>query len=117
MKNKWTPFIVFTLFLLIVLGAIACRSTPPIVGYWQDVEQKNQYLEFSKDGRVIFDDGKNIITGTYELIGDNYIKVKFEGLGGAFFSLFGADTWKYQIAGDTMTLQVGGESATLKRVR
>jgi hypothetical protein len=80
MKNKRTPFIVFTLFLLIVLGAIACRSTPPIVGYWQDVEQKNQYLEFSKDRRVIFDDGKNIITGTYELIGDNYIKVKFEGL-------------------------------------
>ena len=117
MRNKWRLLIVFTLFLMIVLGSVACVSTSPIVGCWQDIEQKNQHIEFSKDGKVIFDDGKNIMTGTYELIGDNYVKVKFEGLGGAFISLFGADTWKYQISGDTMTLQVEGESTTLKRVR
>ncbi|MFC1909590.1 hypothetical protein ACFLXD_07105 [Chloroflexota bacterium] len=77
----------------------------------------DEHIEFSNDGMVIFKDGENTMTGTYELIGDNYVKVKFEGFHGAFISLFDADTWKYQISGDTMILRNEDDSATLKRIR
>jgi len=118
MKNRWMRLVLFTLCLVLVSGLVtACTSASPIVGKWQYTQQKNQYLEFFKDGRIIFDDGTNVITGRYELIGEEYIKVTFEGLAGAFTAFFGADTWKVKISGDTMTLQVGGKTATAKRVR
>ena len=81
MRNKLVRVTLIVLTLVLVSGlAVACTVvTPPIVGKWRDT-QLGQYIEFSRDGHVVFDDGKNIITGKYELIGDNYVKVSFEGI-------------------------------------
>ncbi len=118
MRNKLVSVALIVLTLVLVGGlAVACTVvTSPIVGKWQDT-QLGQYIEFSRDGHVIFDDGKNIITGKYEIISDNYVKVSFEGITGAFVALFGGDTWKFQVSGDTMMLSYGGKTATLRRVR
>jgi hypothetical protein len=88
-----------------------------IVGKWQYTQQTNQKIEFFKDGRVVFDDGQYIFSGTYELIGNEYVQVLFEGIAGAFSMLGGADTWKYNISGDAMSITAGGNSAILRRVR
>ena len=123
MRTKWRFIIIFTLLLMIVLVSVACVSTSPvvstspIVGYWQAIEEEDEHIEFSNDGMVIFEDATNIMSGTYELIDDNYVKVKFEGFRGFYISLFGADTWKYQISGDTMILQIKDDSGTYKRIR
>ena len=58
-----------------------------------------------------------VSTGKYELVGDDIVKLKFDSLAGSMMSLFGADTWQYQISGDTMSVHIGGLTGTLKRVR
>ncbi len=92
-------------------------ATIGIVGKWQHTELKNQYMEFFKDGRLVFDDGQYMISGTYELISNEYIKVSLEGIAGAFAAMGGAETWKYRISGDTMTITAAGKSSILRRVR
>ena len=117
MKNRWVGIAIVTLSLVLLGGLFtACTATSPLVGKWHDAKQ-NSYIEFSWDGKVILDDGMNIITGTYEIVGDDYVKVRLEGFAGAWIAFFGADTWKFEVSGDTLILQQGGKSATLKRVR
>jgi hypothetical protein len=116
MKNKWMRFTLLLVSLILVSGLLfACTSKPSIVGYWQDTKQKNQYVEFTSDAKIIIDNGEMVLTGTYELIGENYVKSDDLNLG-VFFEL-GSYTLKYQISGDTLKLQAGNESKTLKRVR
>jgi len=119
MKKKWILLTIPALFLMLVSGlSIACESTPSIVGYWQDTEDSNNYIEFSADGKVIFDDGNDITTGTYELLTGNYLKFKIDGFIVFSQTLFMNDTsCKYEISGNTLTLQVKGETITLKRIR
>ena len=95
----------------------ATSESSGIIGRWQHKTLVNQFMEFFKDGRLVFDDGQYIITGTYELIGDEYISLYFDGLAGAFASMSLADTWKYYISGDTITIYAAGEKAVLRRVR
>lgn len=117
MKNKWMWVSCVALAVIAIGGfGMACGITSPIVGKWQDTQQSNLFIEFFSDGNVIFSDGELVISGKYELVGDEYVKVKFEGLPGAFMELFFADTWQFQISGDTMTLQAAGETSTLRRV-
>jgi hypothetical protein len=118
MRNRWMRVALIALFLILVTGMVmACTVSSPIVGRWQDTQNKSQYLEFFKDGRVILDDGNLMITGTYELIGDDYVKLRFEGIAGAFVALFGAETSRVEISGDTMRLTQGGRTTTFRRVR
>ncbi len=91
-------------------------STTGLVGKWRDTKT-NQTIEFFKDGRLVFDDGQYMISGTYKLIGNEYIQVALEGLAGAFAAMSAAETWKYQISGDTLNIVAAGKTATLKRVR
>ena len=91
-------------------------STTGLVGKWRDTNT-NQTIEFFKDSRLVFVDGQYIISGTYKLIGNEYIQVELEGLAGAFAAMSAAETWKYQISGDTLNIVAAGKTATLKRVR
>jgi len=122
-RTKWRFIIIFTLLLMIVLVSVACVSTSsiiitsPIVGYWQAIEQEDEHIEFSNDGMIISEDAEDIRSGTYKLIDDNHVRVKFKGFYGIFISLFGADTWEYQISGDTMILQIKDDRGTFKRIR
>ncbi|MFC2033807.1 hypothetical protein ACFLTT_00165 [Chloroflexota bacterium] len=117
MLKKPVWFVILSLLLILVtLSCIGCSIFNPIVGKWQE-ERTGQKLEFSYDGKVIVDTGGFVVTGQYELIGDEYIKVELEGLAGAFVSVFGADTWKYQIEGDLLTLEMMGKSSTFRRLK
>ena len=104
------------LFLIFLCGiAVGCTAFSPIVGKWQDTQTRDT-LEFTSGGDVILKSGSYIVTGKYELVGSDVVKVRLEGLSGAWMSLFGGDTWQYKISGDTMTVTVAGRSSVLKRI-
>ncbi len=102
--------------LVIVTGS-ACSLKPSLVGKWQSVQKTNEYIEFLKDKNIIFDNGSTRATGKYELVGDEYVKVNFEGLAGGLLNLFSANTWKYHISGDLMTVEIGNQTLTFQRVK
>jgi hypothetical protein len=118
MKNKLVGTIFIVLALILVGGLVnSCTSsTSPIVGKWQDTKG-GSYFEFTRDGLVILDDGTNVVSGNYELIGDDYINVNLGGIPGNFYTLFDAHTWKFQVSGDLMTVQAGAQTLNLKRIR
>jgi hypothetical protein len=115
MRRKWLVVALLTLSLA-VLGVSACASKS-LAGKWQNANKTEQTLEFLKDGGVIFNNGGVIITGKYELVGDDVVKVDFEGLAGGVLNLFTANTWQYQVSGNLMTITILGETATYKRVK
>ena len=105
------------LILSLLLGiAAACTAFSPIVGKWREIDS-NDTIEFTSGSDVIAISSGNILTGKYELIGSDVVKVRFEGFGGAWMSLFGGDTWQYEISGNTMTVKIGNSSASFKRVK
>jgi len=116
MKNIWIRSTILTLVLILTgLLLVACASKPSIVGYWQDTQIKNRYVEFTSDGKVIIDDVEGIFTGTYELISGNYVKFDSPMLGLLYD--IGVYTLKFQISGNTLKLLGGNKSITFKRVR
>lgn len=118
MKNIW---IRLTLISLVIISTslllIACTSKPSILGYWQDTKQKNLYLEFIDDGSLILDNGEAIISGTYELISENYVKINNIALPYIINAEIFGDTLKYEVSGNSLNLQAANESITLKRIR
>ncbi len=115
MKNKFIFIISITLLITILcVVAFGCTSFSPIVGKWQYVGNTDT-IEFTSGGDVIIKSGTNLLTGKYELIGSDVVKLRLEGFAGGWMSLFGGDTWQYEISGDTMTVSVGGKSSVLKR--
>ena len=115
MRKKLIITISAVLFLALLGGMIVgCTAFSPIVGKWQDIKTKDT-IEFTSGGDVIAKTGGYVITGKYELVGSDVIKLRFEGLSGAWMSLFGGDTWEYEISGDTMTVTAAGKSSVLKR--
>ena len=87
-----------------------------IVGRWQDTKLPNQYIEFFETGRVMIDAEGYLVSGTYELIGDEYIKLYLEGFAAGWAAMMGADTLKYYISGDILTISVTGKSEAFRRV-
>lgn len=115
MINRLMRVALIVLSLVLVSSLIAgCATTPSIVWRWQDTEQSDQYIEFLNDGRVILDTGNFVFTGTYELVGENYVKMDFEGLSGALLNLFSKDTQRFEISDDLLVLD---NDTTLRRVR
>jgi len=105
--------IIFTLF---IIGAIfGCSVISPIVGKWQETDSRDT-IEFTSGGDVILKTGINVMTGKYELVGSDVVKIKLEGFSGAWMSLFGGDTWQYKISGDILTVTVSGKTSVFKRI-
>ena len=114
-SNILSKSISIILILLLIIGiAIGCSSSS-IVGKWQDTESSDT-LEFTDDGDVIVISGGNIMTGKYELIGSDVVKVRLEGLSGAFINLFAGDKWQYEISGNTMTVKIANRTSVMKRL-
>lgn len=117
MRKKLGITISAILFLTLLGGmTVGCTLFSPIVGKWQDTQSQDT-IEFTSGGDVIIKSSGYVITGKYELVGSDVVKFRFEGLGGALIGLFGADTWEYEISGDTMTITVAGGSSELKRIQ
>jgi hypothetical protein len=118
MKKQSGLKLAVILCLILSLGFIAScssNSTHPIVGKWLD-SQNQASMEFTANGKFIIEAQDQLITGDYELIGDNIIKIKMEGLVGAALSLFGGNSIKYDITGDTLTIVIAGETVYLTKV-
>ena len=113
MKNRLISITLIVLSLFLVSSLMGC-GTPSIVGRWQYTGESDWYIEFLNDGRAILDIDNFVFTGTYELVGENYIKMDFEGLAGAVLNLSSMDTQRFEISGDILKL---GNDTTLKRVR
>lgn len=88
-----------------------------IVGKWQDTRSSDNYMEFFNDKRLVLGSGGIIVTGTYELIGEEYMKVYLEGLAGGWAAMTGQDTLKYLISNDILTITIAGKTTTYKRIR
>jgi hypothetical protein len=116
MKIEVLKTIFTNIFLILIsLSIFSCAMFSPIIGKWQDTESSRQ-IEFTRDGKVIIKSSGHLTTGTYELIGDDVVKLKLEGLVGGFASLFGGDTWQYSISGNTMTVLAAGNTSTFNRI-
>ncbi len=87
----------------------------PVVGKWKDGGSPVT-IEFTRTGDVIVFNQDYVITGKYELIGSDVIKLRFEGLPGGLLMLFGGDSWQYEISGDIMTVRAAGKVSKLTRV-
>lgn len=115
MNSKRSKYIIFGLACLLFINTfLGCTYFSPVVGKWQD-KQSHNTVEFTRDGKIIMDTNGYIVTGEYELVGNDVIKLSFQGLGGGMLSAFGADTYRYTISGDTMTLEGAGGTDTLYR--
>lgn len=115
MRKVW-KCLIFIIFVLILVSLllVGCSSEPSIIGYWEDIKQKNIHLEFTSDGDLIIDNGELVFTDKYEIISENYLE--FDNLTlGIVYDLIGY-TIKYHISGDTLKLQVGEVVKTLKRI-
>ena len=91
---------------MILTPILLSSCSTSIIGLWQDTDTGNK-IEFVNDGRVILDTNSQILTGNYELLSDNYIKIEIEGFIGVFQSLSGMDKWSYQLKGNSLTLNSG----------
>ena len=115
MKNRLIKMIsrMFLLSLLMVF-ALGCSSASHIVGNWEDNTNKNA-VEFTKDGNVVVNTNGYLISGKYQLTGNDIVNLKLEGVNGEIASALNGDTWQYMITGDNMTVQVGGQSLIYHR--
>lgn len=114
-RNKLLRIILLSMtFPLLLVTTFGCTYFSPIVGKWQDNKSQDT-IEFTRDGNVVMESGGYFISGKYELIGDNIVKLDFEGIGGDLLSAFGGDTWQYTISGDTMTVEGAGGTSILYR--
>lgn len=115
MNNRLIRITLMSSLLLMVAFSEGCSSTSHIVGNWEDNTDKNA-VEFTKDGNVVVNSGGYLTSGKYQIIGKDIVNLKLEGLTGEMASALDADTWQYTISGDTMTVQVGGQSISYHRV-
>ena len=118
MNSKYTHLFLIALVLLAIgILSVSCTLTSPIVGKWQ--EANGDITEFTWNGRITVYSERSVLTGTYEIVGGDYLKVKFDGIAGAFSSFFGTDTMKYRVSGDGSILQIaqGRQTRMLWRVR
>lgn len=77
-------------------------------------ENKTYYLEFLENGQVLnISEGEEwLADGTYEFIGDTYVKIKWSVLRGTFFNEI--YLFKFEISGNKMTLHGQGCTRLIK---
>jgi hypothetical protein len=117
MRNRLSKFLCFSIiFVLLVIAITGCNLFNPVLGTWEN-SATGSTLEFTSDEHVIYKMGTYLITGSYELIGDDIINVDFEGIGGMLLTTFGGSTWEYTISDGVMTIVAGGVTTTYDKVR
>ena len=115
MNKRWKLLCLVSLVAVMILAIAGCGKAS-IIGEWQSTEDANVHLEFTQSGNLIIDTGNGIITGTYELLSDNYVKANISGLAGLLVILSNKDTWKYEVTKSDLTLSVDNNIQTFTRV-
>ena len=121
MKLNWI-YSTIIVVIIICTQLIACSSKPDYVGKWETEEGVN--LELTEDGHIIYEhilleafDWDNPAIGTYEVYGDELIKVSFEGNYGAALRLSDTDTMKLTVKGNTMVVVWDDITGEYKKVK
>ena len=104
MKNK----LYCALFFMVIL-LTACAGTSKIVGSW--VDSDGGKYEFYKDGSMTISTLGITMSGSYELIDRETLKMSLEGLLG----LGGSTIFNYKVSGDQLTLATGDLTIVLGR--
>ena len=117
MNKGWKLACLACLIAVIILAVAGCGGKPSIVGNWQSTEDAGTTVEFTDTGNLIINTGNHIYNGTYALLSDNYLSVKFSGLAGALIPLFQKDTWQYTVTKTDLTLSADNDVKTYKRVK
>ena len=114
MNYKYPLAIIISTILLAFFTGCANK---PIIGEWQDMNSRN-YVEFMSDESLTVKVNEHLIFGTYELLGDNAIKVELN-YANTWLDVFGGDTWNYSIDGTTLTLEnnYNGKITKFRRLR
>jgi len=105
MKTKL--FIILIVAVLLISG---CSASNKIIGRWEDTDGI-QY-EFYRDGTITIDSYGITVSGDYEFIDKETIKINLAGLWG----LAGASVMEVDISGNQMTLNEGGIAIILEKV-
>jgi hypothetical protein len=102
--------------MLFLVGVnVSCTYFSPLVGKWKDSQSQNT-IEFTRDGNVILNSNGYLISGTYQLVSNDVVKLNYVGLSGGMARMFGVDTWQYSISGNNMTVEAGGSSDVFNRI-
>lgn len=100
---------------LLIVENISCTYFSPLAGKWQDSEGQDT-VEFTRSGDVIFENNGYTFTGTYQLVGSNVVNINLQGDAGTVFGMEGINSWQYTISGNSMTVEMGGNSDVFNRV-
>ena len=121
-RNRLIPIILLLVIIVIAVTSCGSPSSTSIVGRWQHTQGEDQYMEFFSDGRIQLENAGNILTGTYELTGDDRISLIIEGM----YEIdiedpdapeTGVAVATYEIDGDVLTLSQGNEPSRFIRVK
>ena len=108
--NMLTKILLSFLVLALCIPLLSCASSSPIVGKWQN-STLDQTVEFTGDGKAILGSKGNFTAGTYQLVGDEIVSIKLNGLTGEI-----ATAWQYKISGDKMEVTTAGDTTAFHRV-
>jgi hypothetical protein len=115
-KIIWKILGLVVLAMVVVLLVAGCGGKPSIVGKWQSTDDANNSIEFTKDGNLIVAVNGHTVTGTYEVLSDDYVKVNVSGVTGLLALLFQKDTWKYIVTKSDLSLSGDKLTRTFKRM-
>ncbi len=101
--------LVFILFLSVAL--VGCSSSVNIEGSWVDYD--NSVYTFYKDGTIIIESFGIKLSGEYEFIEKDTIKLELDGLWG----IGGATIFEVEKSGNQLTLTSSGQSILLEKKR
>ncbi|MGD1118474.1 MAG: hypothetical protein ABR886_03205 [Dehalococcoidales bacterium] len=117
MKSGWKFICLGCLVILVILSVAGCGGKPSIVGKWQSADDANNSIEFVQGGTLIADIGGHTVTGTYEVVNNDYVNVKVSDVTGLLAALFNKGTWKYTVTATTLTLSGDIVTRTFTRVK
>ena len=97
----------FMVMLMVV--AVACKEdNNPLVGKWENPEDRSQSFEFFQNGTVAIGNEGITVTANYEIVDDTHLRFDIQG------DLL---TLEFKISGDTLTLSDGRMPMHFKRVK
>ena len=89
----------------------ACAPEGKAVGRWVDVD--GVYYEFYKDGTVVIESGWLTVSGSYEFIDKDTMKLTLDGILG----VAGPSMFDVSFSGSQMSLSAGGQSIVLEKAK
>lgn len=98
-----------SIVLLVSIFLTGCSAESKIIGTWVDADGVN--YEFFKDGTVTIESYGIVVSGNYEFIDGDTMKLNLDGLWG----LGGASVFDVKISGKELALTTSGQTIYLEK--